>query len=207
MHILNYDAELSNRLMQQLLQNVAESGWTIESLLKALNKLGLPDVDAQLIARGDPLNLIQLFDDWIHEQVIELVDPENYKQLKVHEKIQCLLSLKFKTMHPHRNAIQKGVYLFKNPSAVQKSLELLLKTVSKMWYEAGDQSTDFNYYTKRAILFLVYMRVFMIWIKPSTSLEEIDGIIQRALLDAYQFSQLKKRAQGAVTHLLKFFKC
>lgn len=207
MHILNYDAELSNRLMQQLLQNVAESGWTIESLLKALNKLGLPDVDAQLIARGDPLNLIQLFDDWIHEQVIESVDPENYKQLKVHEKIQYLLSLKFKTMHPHRNAIQKGLYLFKNPSAVQKSLGLLSKTVSKMWYEAGDQSTDFNYYTKRAILFLVYMRVFMIWIKPSTSLEEIDGIIQRALLDAYQFSQLKKRAQGAVSHLLKFFKC
>lgn len=207
MHILNYDTELSHRLMQQLLENVSESGWTIETLLKSLNNLDLPEVDAQLIMRGDPINLIQLFDDWINEQVVELLDLENYKQLKVHEKIQCLLSLKFKVMHPHKDAVQKGIYLFKNPNAVQKSIGLIIETVSKMWYEAGDQSTDFNYYTKRAVLFFVYMRVFIIWLKPSTSIDKIDGIIHKALRDAYRFSQLKKRGQDVVSHLLQRFKC
>jgi ubiquinone biosynthesis protein COQ9 len=206
MHILNYNTTLSNSLMHQLLKNVSKTGWNAESLLESLNALGLPEMDAQLIMRGDPINLIQLFDDWINEQVIESLIPENYTQLKVHEKIKCLLSLKFKALHPYKAAVQKGIYLFKKPSAVQQSLGMLIKTVNQMWYEAGDQSTDFNYYTKRATLFLVYMRVFISWLKPSTGLDEIDGIIDRALLDAYRLSQLKNRAQDAVGHLLQVFK-
>ncbi|MBX9697370.1 MAG: COQ9 family protein [Alphaproteobacteria bacterium] len=206
MHILNYNTTLSNSLMQQLLKNVSKAGWNAASLIESLNALGLPEMDAQLIMRGDPINLIQLFDDWINELVIESLSSENFEQLKVHEKIKCLLSLKFKALHPYKDAVQKGVYLFKKPSAVQQSLGMLIKTVNQMWYEAGDQSTDFNYYTKRATLSLVYMRVFINWLKPSTGLDEIDGIIDRALLDAYRLSQLKNRAQEAVSHLLQGFK-
>jgi ubiquinone biosynthesis protein COQ9 len=206
MHILNYGATLSNSLMQQLLKNVTKAGWNAESLLESLNALDLPEMDAQLIMRGDPINLIQLFDDWMNEQVIESLDPENYTQLKAHEKIKCLLSLKFKAMHPYKDAVQKGVYLFKKPSAVQQSLGMLIKTVNQIWYEAGDQSTDFNYYTKRATLFLVYVRVLIIWLKPSIDLDEIDGIIDKALLDAYRLSQLKNRAQGVVQQLFHAFK-
>lgn len=202
MHILNYDNTLCDNLMRQLLKNVAESGWNAESLLDALNMLELPDKDAQLIMRGDPINLIQLFDDWINEQVMESLDGEKYASLKVHEKIKHLLSLKFKTMHSHKDAVQKGVHLFKKPNAVQQSLGLLMKTVNQMWYDAGDQSTDFNYYTKRATLSLVYMRVFIIWLKPSTGLDQIDGVIDDALLDSYRLSQLKNRTKGLVRHLL-----
>ena len=34
----------------------------------------------------------------------------------------------------------------------------LYKTVDNMWYLAGDNSTDFNFYTKRLTLALIYVK-------------------------------------------------
>ena len=37
------------------------------------------------------------------------------------------------------------------------ALKAVLPTISNIWYSIGDSSTDFNYYTKRATLYLVYL--------------------------------------------------
>ena len=44
------------------------------------------------------------------------------------------------------------------------ALKLLYKTVDAMWYAAGDTSTDFNFYTKRATLAGVYSSTLLYWL-------------------------------------------
>ena len=54
----------------------------------------------------------------------------------------------------------------------------LYKTVNLMWYIAGDNSTDFNFYTKRMILSGVYSSVILHFISNDNLLEtekKLDG--------------------------------
>ena len=48
-------------------------------------------------------------------------------------------------------------------------MKLLYSTVDAMWRAAGDTSTDFNFYTKRAILSAVYSSTLMRWLAPQVS--------------------------------------
>jgi ubiquinone biosynthesis protein COQ9 len=44
------------------------------------------------------------------------------------------------------------------------ALQLLYRTVDAIWYAAGDTSTDFNFYTKRATLAGVYSSTLLYWL-------------------------------------------
>lgn len=199
MRILNYDDELSNRLLENILKNVNELGWTEESVRKALLELHLPEEDASFIVRGDVFNLIILFDQWINEKVRQDIDASMFQSLKVHEKIKYLLSLKFKTLHSYKSAVIKGGRLFQNPRAFKESFVMLAESINQMWYDAGDRSTDFNYYTKRLMLTAVHARVFVLWLRPSVHMDDIDTLIDQALLGVYRVSQLKKGALNIVS--------
>lgn len=199
MRILNYDDALSNRLLENILKNVNDLGWAEESVRKSLLDLNLPEEDAKFIVRGDAFNLIVLFDQWINEKVQQDMDASMFQNLKVHEKIKYLLSLKFKTLHPYKSAVIKGGRLFKNPRAFKESLVMLAESINQMWYEAGDRSTDFNYYTKRLMLTAVHTRVFALWLRPSVNIDDIDTLIDQALFGVYRFSQLKKGAANVLS--------
>ncbi|KAB2836347.1 MAG: COQ9 family protein [Caedimonadaceae bacterium] len=201
MRILNYDDALSNSLLENVLKNVNTFGWSEESVRKALLELGLPEEDLNFIVRGDLYNLVILFNEWLNEQIQRDFDESLFKNLKVHEKIKYLLSLKFKVMHPYKPAIIKGVHLFKNPRAFKESFVMLAESINQMWYKAGDRATDFNYYTKRLMLTLVYTRVFSLWLRPSIGIDDIDPLIDQALLSVYKLSQLKTNASNAISNI------
>jgi ubiquinone biosynthesis protein COQ9 len=104
-------------------------------------------------------------------------------------------------MHPYKPAIIKGVHLFKNPRAFKESFVMLAESINQMWYKAGDRATDFNYYTKRLMLTLVYTRVFSLWLRPSIGIDDIDPLIDQALLSVYKLSQLKTNASNAISNI------
>jgi ubiquinone biosynthesis protein COQ9 len=58
--------------------------------------------------------------------------------------------------------------------------KLVYQSVDAMWRAAGDTSTDFNFYTKRAILAGVYSTTLMRWFTDTTA----DESETRAFLDA-----------------------
>jgi ubiquinone biosynthesis protein COQ9 len=41
---------------------------------------------------------------------------------------------------------------------------LCWRTSSEIWYASGDRSTDWNYYSKRALLASVYSATIMFWL-------------------------------------------
>jgi ubiquinone biosynthesis protein COQ9 len=45
---------------------------------------------------------------------------------------------------------------------------LLYRTVDAMWYAAGDTSTDYNFYSKRALLAGVYAATLLCWLNDNS---------------------------------------
>ena len=64
-----------------------------------------------------------------------------------------------------------------------------------MWYAAGDTSTDFNFYTKRATLAGVYSSTLLYWLNDrSPGSEATWGFLDRRIDDVMKIEKLKARS-------------
>ena len=79
-------------------------------------------------------------------------------------KIWICLTQRFLLMAPHKRLYQQINGLKNHLPYLSLCTQLLYKTVDKIWYLAGDQATDHNYYTKRFSLYYVYVRTFSYWL-------------------------------------------
>ena len=66
-----------------------------------------------------------------------------------------------------------------------------------MWYAAGDTSTDFNFYTKRATLAGVYSSTLLYWLNDrSPGSEATWGFLDRRIDDVMRIEKLKSRGRS-----------
>jgi ubiquinone biosynthesis protein COQ9 len=88
------------------------------------------------------------------------------------------------------------------PPHAATGAKLLYRSVDRMWRAVGDTSTDFNFYTKRAILAGVYSATLLRWFtddsRDESATEEflahrIDGVMR--------FEKLKAQVRERAKHL------
>src|SRR5881392_4319354 len=83
------------------------------------------------------------------------------------------------------------------PQNAPTAMTLLYRTVDRMWYAAGDTSTDFNFYTKRAILAGVYSSTLLYWLNDrSEGGEATWAFLDRRINDVMKFEELKSRVRS-----------
>ena len=67
-----------------------------------------------------------------------------------------------------------------------------------MWRLAGDTATDFNHYSKRAILVGVYGSTIMVFLDDeSEAMAETRAFLDRRIEDVMRFEKAKARWKGA----------
>jgi len=119
---------------------------------------------------------------------------------KVRDRIRAAVPARLDAIRPHKEAARRAAAFLTLPPNAALGVKLLTRTVDRMWRAAGDRSTDFNFYTKRAILTGVYSATLIRWFNDDSEGEAAT----RAFLDArienvMQFekfkAQVKERAK------------
>jgi len=83
--------------------------------------------------------------------------------------------------------------------------KLLYASVDAMWRAAGDESTDFNFYTKRGILAGVYGSVLMRWFNDTSEDESATAAFLDARIEnVMQFEKFKAKAKEALGNFPMF---
>src|SRR5712671_1257964 len=78
-----------------------------------------------------------------------------------------------------------------------KIRDRITKAVDAMWYAAGDTSTDFNFYTKRATLAGVYSSTLLYWLADrSPGSEATWGFLDRRIDDVMKIEKLKAQVKS-----------
>jgi ubiquinone biosynthesis protein COQ9 len=122
-------------------------------------------------------------------------------QLKVRERIALAVKLRLAVLRPHKEAARRAAALLTLPPHASLGMKLLYRTVDAIWRGIGDTSTDFNFYSKRAILAGVYSATLLRWFSDTSTDEEItDAFLQRRIDDVMRFekfkAQVRERAGG-----------
>ena len=112
--------------------------------------------------------------------------------------------LRFNILNNDKEFYKKTFYHLLIPSNNKIMKSSLYKSVDTMWYLAGDNSTDFNFYTKRLILAVIYVNALFVLFNKN--FDEVETNIDRNLKKISKIPKIKNRISFIKDNLPVFFK-
>jgi ubiquinone biosynthesis protein COQ9 len=191
------DSALRDRLADAVGNEAAFDGWTRTSIRAAARSLNLPAGEADRLFPGGPLDLLAYVSERADQRMVEDLETEGILNLKIRDRIRVAVRIRLEGHVGNREAARRALALLALPLNAPLAARLLYRTIDAMWYAAGDTSTDFNFYTKRATLAAVYSSTLLYWLNDrSPGSEATWGFLDRRIDNVMQIEKLKARARS-----------
>ena len=129
----------------------------------------------------------------------------NLIRMKTHKRIREIILLRLKINQNEKSLIKKTYFTLLLPQHSKIASMSLYKIVDQMWFIAGDKSTDFNFYSKRAILAAIYSSTFFYWINNQDFKKTVQ-FLDLQLKKISKIPKIKKRIKNLTNFLPKIFK-
>lgn len=174
------DEDLKAAVLEAALGHAASDGFGDSVLARAAKEAG---VGAEMLLHlfpDGPASLVACFSEASDAEMERRLATQNLSGMKIRARIAAAVLARLAAIEPHKEAARRASAFLMLPMNAALGLKLLYQTVDAMWRAAGDTSTDFNFYTKRAILGGVYSATLLRWFND-TSQDESET---RAFLDA-----------------------
>ncbi len=192
---------LRRRWLAELLPEVAFEGWTEEAARAAAVRAGLSQGEQALAAPQGVLNLIDAFFDAAEAAARAELAGADLSALRVPDKVKRGVLAWLDALAPNREAARRAASRGFLPWGAGPALQRTWKVADMIWTAAGDQSDDYNRYSKRALLAGVLPAIVLYW-ADNPAPEDLDGFISRRLANA---SGVGQRAGRIVKPVLERF--
>lgn len=137
-------------LLENFLGLAVFNGLSSQSLLMAGRQIGLNEGQVSIIA---PDGVISIIDYWFSMADEFMVENLNSRQgLKIREKATLAIRSRLEYFSSNKEAFRKAIALLALPTNAIRALAIGNRFSDLAWRTFGDKSTDFNYYSKRAML-------------------------------------------------------
>ena len=203
------------KLMLTALPNVAFDGWSNSTFVAACREADISERKARLFCPRGALDLAIAFHKWGDDQFETAFTKKKISELKVREKIRKAVELRIK-LASDKEAVRRGVVLFALPIYAFEGSRLIWDTSDLIWELIGDNSEDYNWYSKRTILSAVYASTVLYWLGDnSEGSEETWHFLDRRIEDDMKIESVKaqlkknkltKEFNGLTRNLLKKIK-
>ncbi|HUK09104.1 MAG TPA: COQ9 family protein [Stellaceae bacterium] len=195
-------SEIKDAVLAALLPEVPFDGWNKRTLLQAAERVGLDPADVTGLFPAGPRDAVAWFSHWADRQMLAALDPATLGEMKVRERIAAAVETRLRILVAHREAVRRSLALLAEPQNVILGARLLYDAVDAIWYAAGDTATDFNFYTKRALLAAVYAATTLYWLDDrSEGGADTSAFLERRLGDAMQIPRVSARLRKLAARL------
>ena len=171
---------------------VSEKGLTQNSLENISKKYGLDINETELLFPEGNNDLIKFTLEELNNELKEYCRKIDLIRLPVHKRIRKVLLSKISLMNKNK-LFYRSIFL--NLLIPKKNFSLsvqLYNSVDQIWFIAGDSSTDFNFYTKRLILSLIYSRIMLFFFNNNNQ-EELENILDESLQRVSKIPEIKSK--------------
>jgi ubiquinone biosynthesis protein COQ9 len=191
------DAELRDRLADAVMAEAVFDGWSRAALQAAARRLELPAGEAGRLFPGGAIQVLTHVSERADLRTVEDMEKEGVANLKIRDRIKAAVRIRLERHAGDREAARRALALLSLPFNAPLAMRLLYRTVDAMWYAAGDASTDFNFYTKRATLAGVYSSTLFYWLNDrSPGSEATWGFLDRRIDDVMRIEKLKSQVRS-----------
>ncbi len=179
------------------IDNAPFDGWGDKALARAARQAGYDDIMA---ARAFPEGSRDLLDFYLSEAdrlMIEGCAELDLAGMKIRERITAIIRLRLDQAGPHREAVRRALAKIALPGHAPLAIRRLGRTMDAIWRLAGDNATDFNWYTKRGLLSAVYLSTLLFWLNDeSEDFQESWAFLDRRIGGVMKIQQRKFKRDG-----------
>ncbi|OQW77192.1 MAG: RpsU-divergently transcribed [Proteobacteria bacterium ST_bin13] len=197
--------EIRATLAPLIADNAAFDGWTSAALDAAADAAGIdPDI-AALAFRGGAVEMIDAWFADVDRQMTEAVPAVALGRMKVRAKITALVEARLAAVADNRESLRRAMAILAMPQNVVRAGKLGWRSVDTMWRLAGDTATDYNHYTKRAILGGVYAATVTVFLDDeSEDWADTRAFLARRIEGIMRFEKAKAGFTARTANLPSF---
>lgn len=175
-----------DKLAKLFIQEVPKFGWSRETLLHCAKKQNLSTPNLALMFPSFEYDVLKYLIAQNNSLVEKNYNSFNNSRLKTRDKIKTIMELKFDSNAYLKDALPEMLKFLLRPGNIFMSIKMLHQNSDFIWKLAGDKSNDFNYYSKRGLLSMVYLATLIYWLNDKSNKgigtknfisKSVDGIV------------------------------
>lgn len=190
--------ELAIRLAPAVADAATFDGWTDEAVAMAADMEGVdPDI-ARLAYKGGAMAMIGAWITSTDRAMAEALPPQALVQMKIRERIRALVQFRLDAVAGRDEALRRALAIQAMPHNAPAALKIAWNSADVMWRLAGDTATDYNHYTKRAILASIYGATLLASLDDQTEdKRETAAFLDRRIDAVMRFEKAKAQLLGS----------
>ena len=186
--------ELRLHLAPQIAAAAIFDGWSDAALVSASEMAGVDPAVARLAFLGGPMDMIAAWVASVDAQMDKAFDREMLAQMPIRERIRALVWFRLEAVAGLEEALRRAVAIQAMPRNLAQTAKLGWSSADRMWRLAGDTATDYNHYTKRAILAGIYAATLAVFVDDeSEGKAETRAFLDRRIDGVMKFEKTKAR--------------
>ena len=190
-------ADLRTRLIDAALPHVAFDGWSEDALARARQETGTDPEMARLAFPRGGIDMAVAYHRICDARLAAELGETPLQTMRVRERIAHAVRRRIEPLAEHREAVRRAGTLFALPGNAPEGARLIWETADTIWTACGDTATDYNWYSKRAILASVYSATLLYWLgDESPGFENTWAFLERRIEGVMQFEKAKAAIEG-----------
>jgi ubiquinone biosynthesis protein COQ9 len=180
------------RMLDAALPHVVFDGWTEATLRQAAVEAGDDMALARLAFPRGGIDMALAFHRRADRELGKALDRAELDSMRIRDRITFAVRKRIEVIAGHREAVRRGASLFALPLNAPEGARAVWETADLIWRRCGDTSTDYNWYTKRAILASVISSTKLYWLgDQSTDFASTWAFLDRRIENVMQFERGK----------------
>jgi ubiquinone biosynthesis protein COQ9 len=167
-------------------------GWNETALAEAAREAGVDPAVARLAFPGGAMDMIAGWVASVDGEMTAAFDPLVLAQMPIRERIRSLVWFRLEAVAGLEEALRRALAIQAMPQNLARSAKLGWASADAMWRLAGDTATDYNHYTKRAILASIYAATLAVFVSDeSAGKADTRAFLDRRIEGVMKFEKAK----------------
>ncbi|WP_095012702.1 COQ9 family protein [Tsuneonella mangrovi] len=186
--------ELALLLAPAVADAAAFDGWSEAAIETAADACKVDRDVARLAFPGGAMDMIAAWIATIDASMEAALPPEKLGKMKVREKIAALVLARLDAIAGKEESLRRAMAIMAMPQSALRATRLGWNSADRMWRMAGDTATDYNHYTKRAILGSIYAATLAVFVNDeSEGKADTRAFLDRRIEGVMRFEKAKAR--------------
>lgn len=184
--------EMRVALAPEIARAAVFDGWSDAALAQAATLAGVDLAVARLAFPGGAMDMIVAWIASTDAKMQAAFADGHLAGMKVRERIRTLLLFRLDAIVGQEEALRRALAIQAMPQNLSRSLKLGWSSADLMWRLAGDTATDYNHYTKRALLAGIYSATLAVFLDDhSDGKAETRAFLDRRIEGVMKFEKVK----------------
>jgi ubiquinone biosynthesis protein COQ9 len=189
------------KILEKFLKIIENEDCSAESLRKSFIQCNFDPKLQEIFFENGILDLINFAIDILNEENLQKFRQTNHDNLGISAKIIEIFKIRLELISKYQKSFIKIIsFLRNNPENLSFIIKKSYKFADLIWYEIGDKSTDFNFYSKRIIFSKIYLKTLNYFAK-SNSIPKTLSYFEQQIFHIVKFSKVKNQIKDVVNNI------